>query len=147
MKKQYLSPDNLFDSTKFGFSQIVISNPGKMVFISGQVAWDENQNIVGKNDLAIQTQKSIDNLKTALSEVGGSLDDVVMLRIYIVNHKQKDGSGISQILKDNFTVALFGFLVPYLQQKNRIKVIKSFAGDTFFSTKMFPRSSFTRPAL
>ncbi len=102
MKKETLNPPSLFDSRQYGFSQIVGTNPGKMIFISGQVAWDENQNLVGENDLAKQTQKSIDNLKIALETAGGTLEHVVMLRIYKVNYQQEDGATISQVLKENF---------------------------------------------
>jgi 2-iminobutanoate/2-iminopropanoate deaminase len=102
MKKRCINPEQLFNSTQYGFSQVVESGPGRMVFISGQVAWDEEQNIVGKNDLKIQTQKAIDNLKIAMASAGGSLDDVVMLRIYKVDYKREDGPVINEILKRNF---------------------------------------------
>ena len=100
--KETINPKSLFDSRQYGFSQIVISKPGKLVFISGQVAWDENLNIIGENDLAAQTQKAIDNLKIAVESVGGSLNNIVMLRIYKVNYRKEDGPIISKILKDNF---------------------------------------------
>ena len=104
MKKECINPRSLFDSSQYGFSQIVVSEPGKIVFISGQVAWDENLNIIGINDLAKQTQKSIDNLKIAIEAAGGSLKNIVMLRIYKVNFHKTDGPVISQILKDNFGI-------------------------------------------
>lgn len=59
MKRETHNPETLFNSTQYGFSQIVVSNPGKLIFISGQTAWDDNQNIVGKDNLAIQTQKRL----------------------------------------------------------------------------------------
>ena len=102
MSKEFLNPKELFDSKQHGFSQIAVSDGGKHVFISGQVAWDENSNIVGENDLRIQTQKSIDNLNIALDAVGGSLKDVVMLRIYKVKMSDEDTPIISQVLIDNF---------------------------------------------
>ena len=102
MKKQVLNPDTLFDPIPFGFSQVVVSKPGRMVFISGQVAWDENLNLVGENDLAVQTEKALDNLKIAIEAAGGTLSDIVMLRIYKVKYQQEDGSVISQKLKDYF---------------------------------------------
>jgi len=55
MKRETINPKSLFDSRQYGFSQIVISNPDKIIFISGQVAWDEHLYIVGENDLAQQT--------------------------------------------------------------------------------------------
>jgi len=102
MIKETINPKALFDSRQYGFSQIVVSNPGKIVFISGQVAWDENLNIVGENDLEKQTQKAIDNLNMAIESAGGKLNNIVMLRIYKVNYQKEDGAIISQILKNNF---------------------------------------------
>lgn len=97
-----INPTSLFDSQQYGFSQIVVTNPGKMIFISGQVAWDENQQIVGENDLAKQTQQALDNLKIALEAAGATLENVVMLRIYKVNYQKEDGAIISQLLKTRF---------------------------------------------
>ena len=102
MKKECLNPINLFDSRPFGFSQIVVTDPGKMVFISGQVAWDEYLQIEGKGDLEKQTEKSILNLKVAMEEVGGSLADIVMLRIFKVHYKKEDGQVITRVLKKYF---------------------------------------------
>lgn len=102
MARETVNPKTLFNSTQYGFSQIAISNPGKLIFISGQVAWDENLNIVGENNLEIQTQKAIDNLKIAIESVGGALENIMMLRIYKVDYRQKDGPIISSILKENF---------------------------------------------
>ncbi len=105
MNKKCINPKELFNSVQYGFSQIVVCNPGKMVFISGQVAWDENFQIIGENDLKIQTQKAIDNLKIAMESAGGTLDDIVMLRIYKVNYQSEEGAIISEILRQNFGVS------------------------------------------
>lgn len=102
MKKKTINPPTLFNSKQFGFSQVVISDPGKMVFISGQVAWDENLDISGINDLAGQTRKSLNNLEIAIREAGGNLSDIVMLRIYIVNYRPENGSVISALLREKF---------------------------------------------
>jgi 2-iminobutanoate/2-iminopropanoate deaminase len=104
MNKTCINPKELFNSTQYGFSQIVVSDPGRLVFISGQVAWDENLNIAGENDLKLQTQKAIDNLKIAVESAGGGLENIVMLRIYKVDYKKEDGAVINQVLKDNFGV-------------------------------------------
>ncbi len=102
MNKISIHPPELFNSLPYGFSQVVVCNPGKLVFISGQVAWDRNMNIVGGNDLKIQTQFAIDNLKTAVASAGGTLENIVMLRIFKVNYESEDGSIISEILNKNF---------------------------------------------
>jgi enamine deaminase RidA (YjgF/YER057c/UK114 family) len=102
INKKCINPPDLFSSRQYGFSQIVVAGTGKNVFISGQVAWDENFKITGKEDLAIQTEKSLDNLKSAINSAGGTMDDIVMLRIYIVNYKREYGSIINQSLKKYF---------------------------------------------
>lgn len=102
MKKVALNPKKLFNSRQYGFSQVAISDPGKMVFISGQVAWDENQVLVGKDNLLKQTKKAFDNLEVAIKGAGGNLENIVMLRIYKVNYQPEDGPIISKVLKEKF---------------------------------------------
>ena len=102
IKRLSINPTELFQSTQYGFSQIIVTEPGKNVFISGQVAWDENMNIVGKDDLKIQTQKAIENLKKAIEIAGGTLENIVFLRIYKVKYAKVDGPIISSVLKEYF---------------------------------------------
>ena len=93
MPRQSLNPDNLFDSIPFGFSQITIGQGSKIVALSGQVAWDENQNIIG-DDLPKQMLASLENVKKAMIAAGGSLDDILSLRIYIKETELDDTSGV-----------------------------------------------------
>lgn len=102
MPKEYFNPDSLFMSSQYGFSQIVTSTPGRLVYISGQTAWDRNQEIVGKNDLAVQTKKSINNIKSAIESIGGSLADITMLRLYIVDESPDDNMIIGEVLREFF---------------------------------------------
>ena len=102
MIRNAINPPKLFNSTQYGFSQVVIAPQGKIIFISGQVAWDEYENIIGENDLGKQTQKALDNLKIAIESIDGSIDQIMLLRIYIVNYQKEYGSIISSKLKEFF---------------------------------------------
>lgn len=102
MARETVNPQALFNSTQYGFSQIAVSRPGKLIFISGQVAWDKDIQLVGENDLQIQTEKAMDNLKVAMESVGGTLEDIMMLRIYKVDFKPEDGQIITSVLKKHF---------------------------------------------
>ena len=102
MERKSTNPEELFNSLQHGFSQIVECESGRNIFISGQVAWDENANIVGQGNLQLQTKKSMENLKKAIEAVGGSLDNIMMLRIYIVDYNTEDGGIISEALKNTF---------------------------------------------
>ena len=42
-------------------SHVVVTSPGKLVFISGQVARDKQGNLVGKGDLRAQTVQVFEN--------------------------------------------------------------------------------------
>ena len=78
-------PAGLFDSRQYGFAQVtVVPTPfGRAVYVSGQVAWDADQNIVGPGDIGRQLEKSLDNLAAGLAAVGASLDQVGALSLYI----------------------------------------------------------------
>lgn len=49
---------------------------GKILFISGQIPFDAEGNLVG-NDIESQTRQAIINIKAIVEEAGGKLEDVV----------------------------------------------------------------------
>lgn len=102
MPKQYINPPELFNSIQHGFSQIVVAKPGKLVFISGQVAWDEQKKIAHATDIETQTRKAFENLQTAIEKAGGTLQDIVMLRLYIVHYDENKGQAVGIVLRDFF---------------------------------------------
>lgn len=102
MPKEFLNPKELFDSRKYGFSQIVTVTGGKMVFMSGQVAWDENQQIIGGQDLGAQARQALENIRTGLESAGGTLTDVVSMRIYIKADQMDNSRGVRQALLEFF---------------------------------------------
>jgi enamine deaminase RidA (YjgF/YER057c/UK114 family) len=61
------------------------------VFISGQTAWDVRKNIVGGESLLEQARQALRNVQAAIEAIGGTLRDVVALRIYIVNYQRQSG--------------------------------------------------------
>ncbi|MEO8320472.1 MAG: Rid family hydrolase [Bradyrhizobium sp.] len=104
MSRSVHVPSGIFDSRPYGFAQVaIISMPsGDAIFVSGQVAWDADRNIVGIGDVGRQLRKSLENLATALASVGAKLDDVGALRLYIKQSHILDGKAISDVLKDVF---------------------------------------------
>jgi enamine deaminase RidA (YjgF/YER057c/UK114 family) len=84
MPKEHVNPASLFPSLDHGFSQIVTASGAKTVFISGQAAWDAQQRLVGRN-CGEQARQALTNVKVAVEAAGGTLSDVVALRLYIVN--------------------------------------------------------------
>lgn len=78
MSRSVHVPDGIFDSLRYGFAQVAtVPTPfGDAVYVSGQVAWDADQNVVGAGDIGRQLSKSLENLGVALASVGAKLDQV-----------------------------------------------------------------------
>ena len=100
MTKRCLNPELLFKSVDHGFSQAVLAT-GTMVFVSGQVAWNVERQIVGRT-LVEQTRQSLRNLEVALDAAGGSMNDVASVRIYIVEAERANLHQISEALREAF---------------------------------------------
>jgi enamine deaminase RidA (YjgF/YER057c/UK114 family) len=103
MPKQYINPNNLFPSLPHGFSQIVVATGKRMVFISGQTAWDERKNIVGGDSVLEQARQAFRNLEKAMEAAGGTLKDVVALRIYVVDYQAECGTAVGTALREVFS--------------------------------------------
>jgi enamine deaminase RidA (YjgF/YER057c/UK114 family) len=85
---QFLKPDGIAPGN--GYSHVVVTSPGKLVFISGQVARDKQGNLVGKGDLRAQTVQVFENLKAALASAGATFNDVVKINWYVKDFKQEN---------------------------------------------------------
>ena len=79
-----LNPSTLPDAGKVGYSQISIVEPGRMAYISGQVAWQPGGGPVPEG-LAEQMRLVSANAKAALTAIGAGPRDIVLARIYVVN--------------------------------------------------------------
>lgn len=102
MPKEHINPADLFPSVQHGFSQIVTSQGGKTVYISGQTAWDAEKRIVGGMNLGEQSRQALRNIRTAVEAAGGTLTDVIAVRIYIVNYKPADAGPVGGALREFF---------------------------------------------
>lgn len=66
------------------FSQAIeIDAAGRLVFISGMTARRADGSIAGVDDVAAQTRQVCENLKAAVEEAGGTLDDICRVDVYV----------------------------------------------------------------
>lgn len=85
------------------FSQaVIVSTPGRMIFVSGLTARDESGKVVGVGDVRAQTRQVLENLKFILAEGGASLQDVVKVSVYIRN--MADFGAIHEVRAQYFPV-------------------------------------------
>jgi enamine deaminase RidA (YjgF/YER057c/UK114 family) len=56
---------------------------GRLLYISGQVAWDASGAIVGKGDVGAQARQTFQNLRGVLQAAGGDLANLMKITTYI----------------------------------------------------------------
>ena len=64
---------------------------GEHVFVSGQVAWGADGEVVGEGDSRAQAEQVFVNLERVLGATGCSLADVVKLTCYLTDAAHFDG--------------------------------------------------------
>lgn len=73
-----------------GYSQVAVIDLGncQMIVLSGQVPLDSSGNLIGKDDIARQTEQVFLNIQKIVSEFGGTMDNVIKTGIYMVDISQ-----------------------------------------------------------
>lgn len=78
-----INPESL--GTPSGYSNGLLTEAGgKLLFIAGQIAWNEKQKIVS-DDFVEQFDKALENVIAVLNAAGGKATDIVRLIIYVTN--------------------------------------------------------------
>lgn len=107
-----------------------IAAKGKLVFISGMTARHPDGTITGVGNIDAQTRQVCENLKAAVEEAGGTLDDIVRVDVYVRNMEHFEA--IHKVRREYFTgvapastmVEVSKFVSPdYLIEINAIAVL------------------------
>ena len=100
---QHVNPDGLSKNPVFSHLVTTQGN-GRTIYIGGQDAVNVQGEIVGKGDIATQTEQVMKNLQIALSACGGTFENLVKLSIYVVQgHDMRSGFQASQKYLGNLT--------------------------------------------
>lgn len=67
-----------------GYSHVV-SATGRLVAVSGQVAFDEAGEVVGLGDAAQQAEQAFENVRRCLAAAGATFEDVIKLTYYFTD--------------------------------------------------------------
>ena len=81
MPRKYYSTDSKFEGIA-SYSRAVAD--GEWVFVSGTTGFDYSKMTISDN-VAEQTEQTFTTIKAALAEFGASLEDVVRVRVFIVD--------------------------------------------------------------
>lgn len=99
---RHFNPKGMWRPNGRAFSQGVVQGSGEVVHITGQVAWDEHDNVIGIGDIEAQAEKCVENIRIVLGEVGGTLADIVSMTIYFLH--REDIPGIQRVRARHFAI-------------------------------------------
>jgi len=78
-----INPDAL--GAPSGYSNgLLVDGGGKLLFIAGQIAWDQNQKIIS-DDFVEQFDKALANVITVVRAAGGEANNIARLVIYVTD--------------------------------------------------------------
>jgi 2-iminobutanoate/2-iminopropanoate deaminase len=80
--KTLINPPQIYDGSAVGMSQAVVAPAGKLIFVSGQVAWDTRQSVTA-DTVEGQLEHALANLATVLKAAGASVGDLLQVRVYV----------------------------------------------------------------
>jgi enamine deaminase RidA (YjgF/YER057c/UK114 family) len=83
---KFINPDSLGPAR--GYSNGVLApSGGQVLFIAGQVAWDEQQRIVS-SDFVEQFERALVNVIEVVTAAGGRADQIARLLIYVTDKSE-----------------------------------------------------------
>ncbi|HVU43657.1 MAG: RidA family protein [Xanthobacteraceae bacterium] len=88
-KKQIVSAKLRAPSGHFSHATMAEAR-GRLVFISGMTARRADGSIAGVGDIEAQTRQVCENIKAAVEEVGGSMDDICRVDVFVRNMEHFD---------------------------------------------------------
>jgi 2-iminobutanoate/2-iminopropanoate deaminase len=97
-----------------------IVTSGRLLFVAGQVALDENGTLVGDDDAAVQARQVLTNLQRVIEAAGGRMADVARTTLYLT--RLEDRGPVAEVRKEFF---------PAPAPANTLLVVSSLASPEF----------------
>jgi enamine deaminase RidA (YjgF/YER057c/UK114 family) len=86
MSFKHINPEH-WDRPR-GYTNGMLAAPGaRLLFIAGQIGWDENQQIVS-NDFVEQFERALRNVLEVVEAAGGACESVARLVIYVTDKRE-----------------------------------------------------------
>jgi enamine deaminase RidA (YjgF/YER057c/UK114 family) len=85
MSFTFINPASL--GAPHGYANGVLTEGGRLLFIAGQIAWDQQQQIVS-TDLVEQFDRALANVLAVVIEAGGKPDQIARLVIYVTDKNE-----------------------------------------------------------
>jgi len=68
-----------------GYNDGILARGGRLLFVAGQVAWDEQHRLIGGADFTAQFDRALANVLAVVNAAGGKPADLTRLTLYVVD--------------------------------------------------------------
>ena len=86
MLMKFINPESL--GRPRGYANGVLAEAGgRLLFVAGQIAWDENQRLVGE-DFVEQFARALENVVTVVRAAGGEPGQIARLTVYVTDKRE-----------------------------------------------------------
>lgn len=76
--------------------QASVARGSTFISLAGQVSWDADAQLVGKGDLAAQSEQAYLNVAIALRGLGASIEDITHVTVYVVGYTPVTGKQVME---------------------------------------------------
>jgi enamine deaminase RidA (YjgF/YER057c/UK114 family) len=98
---QFMNPPGLMDGAPFGYSQVGVAAPGRIVALAGQAAIHADGTVLG-GGFEGQLRLALENVRDALAAAGCTPAHVIQARIYVVGLTPAMLDPVKAVLRDTF---------------------------------------------
>ncbi len=123
--KETIQPDGWAPAT--GYVNGILARPGKVLFIAGQVGWDENH-IFHSEKLVPQFEQTLENTLAILAKAGGGPEDICRMTCFCTNKEEyiegrkELGKIWKRLLGKNFPAMSMIFVADLLASQSLIEI-------------------------
>jgi 2-iminobutanoate/2-iminopropanoate deaminase len=93
MRRSALTPEGVASPTGHFSQGVLVEDAARVLYVAGQVGFDEKGELVGRDDPAAQADQAFTNLRRVVEAAGGRMEDVAKTTIFLVDldHRQPVG--------------------------------------------------------
>ena len=126
MSFTFINPESL--GAPRGYANGVLAESGgRLLFIAGQIAWDETQTIVG-SELVAQFERALANVIAVVTAAGGSPEQIARLVIYVTDkndyraHTREIGERYRALMGRHFPAMVLVEVKSLLDDDARVEI-------------------------
>jgi enamine deaminase RidA (YjgF/YER057c/UK114 family) len=86
MTLEGINPEDL--PTPLTYTHVIVATGSRLVFVAGQEPENEQGNLVGPGDLAVQARQVFANVGRALAAAGARPEQVAKITIFVVGYRR-----------------------------------------------------------